>query len=155
MGASSSGENSRADALASDAARRSQSDDSTVVGWWESDAATRVGALAAPSIASTGRVPQAAKGHVRGDSGADDFAVQQIRTIGHHLPDPAQPDDHEDRVYPGLPAALDPTGRNDWSAIDHINVLDCFISPFRLLDDVPSAFREAWALANTDVHELY
>lgn len=57
--------------------------------WSNGGGLMRVGALAALSIASTSRVRQAAAGHVHGDSGADDFAVTQIRTIGRHLADPS------------------------------------------------------------------
>ena len=58
-----------------------------------------------------------------------------------------------DATRPVLPAPTPRTGANDWTAIDHLSVLDCFISPFRQLDDVPNDFTEAWALAEADVHE--
>ena len=32
--------------------------------------------------------------------------------------------------------------------------MDCFLPPFRQLDEVPETFVEFWALANVDVHEL-
>ena len=56
---------------------------------------------------------------------------------------------------PELPPPLPPTGANDWSAIDHLSCIDCFLSPFKQLDEVPDAFTEAWALAMVDVHELF
>ena len=66
-----------------------------------------------------------------------------------HLDGPACP------TRPELPPPLPPTGANGWSAIDHLSCLDCFLSPFKQLDEVPDAFTEAWALAMVDVHELF
>ena len=63
--------------------------------------------------------------------------------------------DSADWAKPVIPLPSAPTGANDWTAIDHIDVFDCFVSPFRQLDDIPTQFIESWALANVEVHEQY
>ena len=67
----------------------------------------------------------------------------------------------QDRAFP-QPQLPDGIPRDDeaararqdgWEAIDEHSPLDCFLSPFNHLDNVPDAHRQDWALAVVDVLE--
>ena len=54
-----------------------------------------------------------------------------------------------DLVIP-MPAP-DIVGGNGWPVIDEVSIMDCLVSPFAHLDDVPTEHAEGWALAMVDI----
>ena len=150
-------ENWRADALAAAAADRSRQGDATVQEWWGANAAARIDEIrisGAPpdrrhriqAVPLGGAVAATTAAVVQATDNANGADPQQGGAAGQYGAD-------ADLQIPPRPSPA--TGANDWSALDHVSTLDCFVSPFRQLAEVPAAFVEAWAAANTEVHELY